>query len=65
MSEILKRLKSKTYGWALVPMILAYIETNADMIRPLLHEWYGPTMFVIGLVAMLIRELTKTPVSEK
>jgi hypothetical protein len=59
------RLKSKTNLTAIAIAVLGVVETNAPMLRDLLGEWYGLTYVGIGVAMVILREVTKTPVTEK
>lgn len=68
MGSILKRLKSKTYWLGFATLVLGSLETaQASGMLPQLFE--GHTRALITLVTALaiftLRELTKTPISEK
>lgn len=62
---MLKRLKSKTYWWALIMGTLTIVEANIHFLRDNLGENYTYVYVVFSIVVMGIREATKKPIQEK
>lgn len=60
-----KRLKSKTYWLGVLVIFVGFAQANFPMIANYLGEYQGAVNFVIGFLVLFLRELTKTPISEK
>lgn len=63
---LIKRLNSKTYIAALVMSVLTVLEVNLNVLIPLLPvatQPYAPLMWAI--IMLIMRELTKEPISAK
>ena len=68
MELILQRLKSKTYQLAILTALVGFIQANPSLIGDTLKlttTQLGWVMSGVGLVAMVIRELTTKAISEK
>ncbi len=68
MELILQRLKSKTYQLAILTALVGFIQANPQLISDMLKlsatqlSW---VMSGVGIIAMVIREFTNKPLSEK
>jgi hypothetical protein len=60
-----QRLQSKTYIFGVVIMALGFAQQNISMLGAFLGEYQGAINFAIGLSVLILRELTKAPLSEK
>ena len=68
MDLILQRLKSKTYQLAILTALVGFVQANPQLISDTLKlttTQLGWVMSGVGLVAMVIRELTTKAISEK
>lgn len=66
MTNVIQRLKSKTYWLAVVGAILTAIELQGGFFSQYVSEAYRPFMVMFWPVLMLIaREATTTALSEK
>lgn len=68
MNLILQRLKSKTYQLAMVSALLGIAQANPNLISntfELSATQLGWVMAVVGFIAMIVREFTDKPLSEK
>ena len=65
MSIINQRLKSKTYWLGAFVLALTYTQQNFGLIERHLGESAQLIDYGIGLSILLLRELTKKPLSEK
>jgi hypothetical protein len=68
MELILQRLKSKTYQLAILTALVGFVQANPQLISDTLKlsaTQLGWVMSGVGLVAMVIRELTTKAISEK
>lgn len=59
------RLKSKTNLAGLAIAAMGVLETNAPMLREMLGSYYGLTYIAIGIIMVVLREVTTEPVAEK
>jgi len=59
------RLKSKTNLVGIAIAILGVVEMNAPLLQEILGKWYGLTYIGIGITMVILREVTKVPVTEK
>lgn len=68
MDLILQRLKSKTYQLAILTALVGFIQANPQLISDTLKlsaSQLGWVMSGLGIIAMVIRELTTKAISEK
>lgn len=66
MNAIIQRLKSKTYWAAILGTVLVVLEQNAGIFSAYLPAHMRQFAVLFWPVAMIaLREVTKTPVSEK
>lgn len=68
MNATLKRLSSKTYWLAIATLVIGAIQANPAMLGDTFHlsaSTLGWVMVGIGVLAMIVRELTNKPLSEK
>lgn len=66
MKAIIKRLKSKTYWTAIFGTVLVVLDQNAQIISSYLPaNMQGLTVLMWPVLMVALREITKTPVSEK
>lgn len=63
--EIAQRISSKTYWLGLAVLALGFLESNIAQLDVFLGEYSGPVKIGIGLLILIMRELTKVPLSEK
>ena len=63
--QIQQRAKSKTYWLGFAVMMLSYVQSNIAQVDQFLGEYKGLVMFVIGALIMILREVTKGPLSDK
>lgn len=63
--EIVQRAYSKTYWLGLAVLLLGYLQQNFSLIDSYLGEYKNAVYFVIGILILIMRELTKEPLSEK
>jgi hypothetical protein len=65
---ILQRLKSKTYQLAILTALVGFVQANPQLISDTLKlsaTQLGWVMSGVGIIAMVIRELTTKAISEK
>lgn len=62
---VAQRAKSKTYWLGIVIMLLGFAQANFPMIAGYLGEFQGAVNFLIGALVLILRELTKEPLSDK
>ena len=68
MDLILQRLKSNTYQLAILTALIGFIQANPNLIGDtfkLSTTQLGWVMSGVGIIAMVIREFTNKPLSEK
>ena len=67
-NPLLQRLTSKTYLLAIVTLVIGAIQANPAMLGDTFHlsnATLGWVMVGVGVAAMVIREVTSLPLSEK
>ena len=62
---IIQRLKSKTNVTAAIIAALGIMQTNFPQIQAQLGEYAGFTYIGIGMLMVVLRELTVKPITEK
>ena len=65
MKWVKQRLRSKTYWKEIICGVFVILETQFGLLREILGDHYGLAYLLVMLAGFIIRELTKTPVSEK
>ena len=68
MELILQRLKSKTYQLAILTALVGFVQANPQLISDTLKlsaTQLGWVMSGVGIIAMVIRELTTKAISDK
>lgn len=63
--QIEQRAKSKTYWLGFAVMLLGYLQQNFSLIDKYLGDSRDIAFFAVGFLILVLRELTKTPISEK
>lgn len=64
-SLVKQRWKSKTYWLGFFVMILTYAQANYSLVSQYLGEYQNGINFLIGFLILVLREVTKEPLSEK
>ena len=62
---IMQRLKSKTNRAAILISVLGIVQTNFPQIVAQLGDYAGFTYIGIGILMVVLRELTVKPITEK
>lgn len=66
MNAITKRLKSKTYWYGAAVVALGFAEQYSSILTQFVPEQYrGLAVSLVGVGVWVLREVTKTPVSDK
>lgn len=65
VNAVKSRYKSKTYRLGLVVIVLAYTQDNFGLVSQYLGEYSNLVNYVIGGSILILREMTKEPLSSK
>lgn len=65
MNSIKARLKSKTYYLGLFVLCLTFTQDNFGLVSQYLGEYSNLVNYTIGVLILIMRELTVEPVSKK
>lgn len=63
--EIGQRIHSKTYWLGFGVLFLGYLQQNFSLIDSYLGDYKNAVYFVVGVLILIMRELTTQPLSEK
>lgn len=63
--KVQARLYSKTYWLGLIVLVLTYTQSNFALIKSYLGEYESAVNYAIGLSILVLREVTKKPLSDK
>lgn len=63
--QIQERAHSKTYWLGFAVLLLGYLQQNFALLETYLGDYKDSVFFVVGILILILRELTKEPLSQK
>jgi len=63
--QIQERAYSKTYWLGFAVLLLGYLQQNFALLETYLGDYKDSVFFVVGFLILILRELTKEPLSQK